>query len=290
MSEREARLEAQIANVRQLDTLVTAIRGIAAGRTHDTRARLGAVREYERAVAGALAEVLALCPEPAATREGAPRGKTLVLVCAEQGFAGAFSDAVFDAAGADVTQARLFVIGRRGIRLARRKGLAIAWSAPLMARADMVGPLADALGHALTEGLAHGDVGHVDILFTVSRGGRFAVKRRGLLPLDLSRFADPHRSTPSLMNLDPSRLIQGLATEYLDAELRAALLQGFAAENLVRLSAMTRAHDHIAEQLEGLCRAQRSARQESITAEILEVGRRSSRTMESDRRREPARP
>lgn len=273
MSERETRLAAQIGNVRQLDLLVSAIRGIAAGRTQDARARLSAVRDHERTVAGALADGLALNAGPIEVAEVRTPHKTLVLVCAEHGFAGAFSSAVFDAAGPDLADHVLFVIGRRGIRLAASKGLAIHWSAPLMARSDMVGPLADSVGRALSDGLAQGKIGSVDILHAVPKSGGFIIERRGLLPLDLARFTGSGRSSPPLTNLEPSTLIRELATEYLDTELRAALLQGFVAENLVRLAAMNRAHDHIAEQLESLCRDQRSARQESITAEILNAVR-----------------
>src|ERR1700678_749055 len=107
MTERLADINARIDGIGQLGAVVNAMRGIAAARAQQARSQLVAVDTYAATIAAAIGRSLALAPA------GRPDGKrrsvrlALVLFCAEQGFAGAFSERVLDAAGADLATAEL---------------------------------------------------------------------------------------------------------------------------------------------------------------------------------------
>ena len=114
MTERLADVGARIQGIRQLGAVVNAMRGIAAARAQQARNQLLAVASYTATIAAAIGRALALIPDSGA--ETAPRSTrpALVLFCAEQGFAGAFSERVLDSVGADLAAAEIFLIGTRG--------------------------------------------------------------------------------------------------------------------------------------------------------------------------------
>ena len=94
MIERLADISARIDGTRQLSAVVNAMRGIAAARAQQARSQLIAVDSYAATIAAAIGRVLAMLPS--APPDGARRSTRLALVlfCAEQGFAGAFSEHV----------------------------------------------------------------------------------------------------------------------------------------------------------------------------------------------------
>jgi len=103
MVERLSDIVAQIQNVRQLEAVVTAmrgiaVRGIAASRAQKGRSLLAGIEAYAEVVSRAIGHALKL--QPADMINAPPRRQPklgLILFCAEQGFAGAFCDRVFDA-------------------------------------------------------------------------------------------------------------------------------------------------------------------------------------------------
>ncbi len=97
MTERLAQTMQRIANLQQLETVVTTMRGISASRTQQAHGLLQGLRAHAAVIGGAIGQALALVPED--QRPGADRSRQAVsiLFCAEQGFAGAFSDRVLEA-------------------------------------------------------------------------------------------------------------------------------------------------------------------------------------------------
>ena len=114
MTERLADVSARIGGIRQLGAVVNAMRGIAAARAQQARAQLDAVDRYAETIGDAIAQALAL-PAPARSALAVRAARSgLVLFCAEQGFAGAFSQRVLDAAAPGLSDCKLFVAGTRG--------------------------------------------------------------------------------------------------------------------------------------------------------------------------------
>ena len=103
MAERLAGIVTQIQNVRQLGAVVTAMRGIAALRAQEGRSLLAGIEAYTDVVSRSIGQALNLLSTDtlaSAPPRHAKRG--LILFCAEQGFAGPFSERVFEAAAGDL--------------------------------------------------------------------------------------------------------------------------------------------------------------------------------------------
>ena len=128
MTERLADIAARIDGVRQLGAVVNAMRGIAAARVQQARGQLVAVDHYAATIAAAIGRAVALVSPVVTHTVPYPAQLGLVLFCAEQGFAGAFSERVLDAARTDAATAELFLIGTRGSAAAaeRERGALLA--------------------------------------------------------------------------------------------------------------------------------------------------------------------
>jgi F-type H+-transporting ATPase subunit gamma len=271
VTERLAQTTRRIENLRQLETVVTAMRGISASRTQQAHGLLHGLRTYATVIAGAIGEALALVPErqqaPAAARRTA-----VVLFCGEQGFAGAFSDRMLDAAGTDGPARDTFLIGTRGAALAAERGMKLTWQAAMVAHASLVPALAGRIADALYRWLSDRGGHRVDIVAPVwSAGVGVVAERRSLLPLDFARFAIHSPGQPPLITLPPAVLLARLAEEYVFAQLCEAALTAFAAENEARVAAMLSAKGNLETMRSDLQALQRQIRQDEITAEVVEL-------------------
>lgn len=134
------------------------------------------------------------------------------------------------------------------------------------------GILADRIGAQLYRCLRSGRIGRVDVVCAKPETPEsYLVARRSLLPLDYARFGPAGAAMPPLFNLAPQALLERLAGEYLFAQLNEAIVHGYVAENSARLQTMTAARENIGHRLQALTRDGRLARQEEITAEIIEL-------------------
>jgi F-type H+-transporting ATPase subunit gamma len=272
MTERLADITARIDGISQLGAVVNAMRGIAASRAQQARGQLIAVDSYAATIAIAIGRAIAA--DPAASRDQVPRSArpALVLFCAEQGFAGAFSERVLDAVGADLAGSELFLVGSRGFAVAAERGIAAGWKGAMPSNSAGVPRLADRIAEALYSSIATGGIDRLDAVFSQHQPGQAAhIERRRLFPVDLSAFPRAADAQAPLLNLAPEALLGELTAEYLHAQLCNAALHGFAAENEARMQAMAAAREQIERQLATLRATQRLVRQEEITAEIIEL-------------------
>ena len=274
MTERLADISTRIDGIRQLGAVVNAMRGIAAARAQQARGQLVAVDSYAATIALAIGRTLALVPS-AGAGSGAVHRSTrpaLVLFCAEQGFAGAFSERVLDAVRTDVPHSELFLIGSRGHALAAERGMTATWNCSMSSHSLGVPKLADRISEALFARIASGEIDRLDAIFSQWRPGHGVhIERRRLFPLDLSAFPRPASADAPLLNLASETLLTELTADYLHAELCNTALHAFAAENEARMEAMASARSQIERQLSTLQATQRIVRQEEITAEIIEL-------------------
>jgi F-type H+-transporting ATPase subunit gamma len=272
MAERLADIVAQIQNVRQLGAVVTAMRGIAASRAQKGRSLLAGIEAYAEVVSHAIGQALSLQPRDAEAAPRSPDGRgALILFCAEQGFAGAFSERVLDAAAGDIDGAISLVVGTRGAAVANERGIKPAWSAPMATHVDAIANFANRLADALYGFVATRAVTKVDILFARSVPGGIRIDRHSLLPIDFGRFAQPVEQQAPLTTLAPELLLQRLAAEYVYGQLCQAAMHAFAAENEARMLAMATAKTNTETKLAALSQRERQLRQEEITTEIVEL-------------------
>ncbi len=266
MTERLADISARVEGIRQLGSVVNAMKGIAAARAHVARSQVKAVDSYAATLAAAMSRVLG----PHETqKDDTTHGPTGLLVfCAEQGFVGAFSERVLDSIHAD---GPLFLIGTRGLSIAASRDIAPAWHAALPSHTPGIPKLADSITTAIYDAVARGDVKRLDVVHTSWSSGRPSVERQRLFPLDLA-VLPPAKGAAVLTQLPVESLIDSLGQDYFHALVTRAALHAFAAENEARMQAMTAAGSQIGRELESFEAKLRRVRQEAITAEIIELG------------------
>ena len=271
MSERLADVAARIDGIRQLGNVVSAMRGSAGARIQTAREELAAVDAYAGTIAETLGRVLAMAPS--ASEAGAGLGRIVRIVfCAEQGFAGAFSERVLNAIGGDAEPATLFLIGTRGHALAQERGITADFAAAMPSHSAGVPKLAGDIVDSLAARIATGRIDRAEAVYAETAGAAgLKVVRRPLLPLDPRTFARAAHAGEPILNLPVPQLLAELTMEYLHALICGTALHAFAAENQARMTAMASAHREIGRQLGVLQASFRQVRQEQITAEIVEL-------------------
>ena len=273
MAERLADIVTQLQNVRQLGAVVTAMRGIAASRAQKSRSLLVGIEAYTEVISRTIGQALSLVPPDGATAIPLrPTSLGLILFCAEQGFAGAFSERVLEAAAGDLGSAVSLIVGSRGTVVANERGIKPVWSAPLATNIGAIPGFANRLAEVLYGYVASGTIAKVDILFSRSvSGSGIRIDRHSLLPVDFTRFARPIEKQAPLTTLTPPLLLERLVAEYVFAQLCEAATHAFEAENAARMMAMASAKTNIETKLGALSLRERQLRQQEITTEIIEL-------------------
>lgn len=272
MTERLAEVTSRIDNVHQLDAVVTAMRGIAASRARQSRELLAGIEAYADAVSQAIGRALGLLPPGEVPGPAPSHRRAVILFCAEQGFVGALTDRILDAAQAQLEGSHLMLIGTRGAGIARERGLRPNWTAAMASQIGGVATIANQLADALYTRIAQGSVTAADVIYArpdPENGVR--IENVPLFPLDFARFATRTPAMPPLVTLEPERLVEQLAAEYVYARLCEAAIQSFAAENEARMNAMSSAGNNIERTLGELEQLRNQVRQEEVTAEIVEL-------------------
>lgn len=274
MAERLAEVTARRRNIEGLRQVVDAMRSLAAVRQRQAAEALPAIRAYAGIMAAALARGVALLDRlPAGgirpvSGSGFHGDTTVILFTPEHGFTGAFTERLLAAADAGA----LWVVGSRGVLLAQERGRAVGWSAAMATHTDAVPATARAVAEALYARALAGTLGRVDVVYPRVEGTAERIVRDGLLPVDPARVAgEGEAGPPPLINLEPQRLVERLADEYLFAQLMHAAMESFAAENAARLAVMVSARRNVDETLSTLAAAERRLRQDDITNEVIEL-------------------
>ena len=272
MTGRLSEVSARLDGIRQLGVVVNAMRGIAAARAQQARGQLVAVDRYSHSIAAALGRALAFLPPAQAGGSPVPKRPALILFCAEQGFAGPYSEHVLDTVAGDLGRSELFLVGTRGLSVARERGVQPGWWIALPSHSPAIPRLADRIVEALYRRIDAGKLDRLDAVFCRRDPGEpLRVLRRSLFPLDVDSLDIARNENPPLLTLSPHRLVEALTADNIHAQLCACALHAFAAENEARMEAMASARNQIKRQLDTLHATERQVRQEEITAEIIEL-------------------
>lgn len=253
-----AEITARLQGLEQLGDLVQALRSMAGSRVHQAQDALAGTKGFRKTIESAILSLHA--PVQA---DGA--GACLLVITSETGFVGGFNNRIIEHVKAvRRPEERLVVIGRRGQILAAEQGLVVDASFQMTSRADGVTILARRI-------LADvGQVAEVRIIFAAhQQGGTFKVTERQILPVSLT--PQTTEMDAPLHHLPVQTLMAQLSQEYLFAEVAQALMESLVSENNARLMTMDAAARNIDETLENLRREERTARQEQITTDMLDV-------------------
>jgi F-type H+-transporting ATPase subunit gamma len=271
---RLAEIETHIASMSELFDIVGAMRSLASMRMQEAYRALPGIRRYAETMAAAIGSALLLMPEPRLGRSA--QGRRGLIVCmAEQGFVGGFNARVFEAAERTLDLHPgdiLFVLGTRGVIVARERGWVMAWSHPMASRPEGVPETVRRLITELYGPIARGEITRVEVIFVRHRqGGIATIEQRQVFPLDLSSFTAKRPRLPPLHNLPPDLLLEKLVADYVFALLTEAAVESLASENAARFASMSAAHDNVSKKLGELRQDARAARQDEITAELLDL-------------------
>ncbi|WP_085311162.1 F0F1 ATP synthase subunit gamma [Planktotalea arctica] len=268
MSERLADISARIDGISDLGAVVNAMKGIAAARAHVARSQVDAVDSYAGIIAAAMSRVMGPESRTRPNRDAVKLG--LLVFCAEQGFAGAFSERVLDSIDASLDPETLFLIGTRGLSIAQARALDPHWTAPLPSHTAGIPKLADKITTAIYAAVDQGRIDAFEVIFTGWEAGRPTLVRQRLFPIDLSDLEPATKERP-VMQLPSYTLLTSFGQDYFNAQVCKSALHAFAAENEARMEAMTSAARQIAREMEEFQARLRRVRQEAITAEIIEL-------------------
>ena len=208
-----------------------------------------------------------------------------VVITADRGLCGGYNAGVQRAAEgeirADVEQGRDYTIvpvGRKALGYFRFRGYQLG--RPFNGFSDQ--PAYDdarRIGEHVVDLFLSGEVDRVELVYTrfVSAGTQEVVLRP-LVPLSADTVAggDGRPGTDGLaadyeFEPDPTTILDTLLPRYVEARVYAALLNAAASEHAFRQRAMKSATDNAEELIKNLSIVMNRARQDSITAEIMEI-------------------
>ena len=142
-----AAIRTRIHGIQQLDTVIGAMRGIAAAHAQQSRQLLPGFRAYAAVIAGAIGSALRL-REPVRPAPSGVGRRVRVVFCAEQGFVGGFAERILDEALLR-GPADLLLIGSRGSSLAGARKVTVAWQSAMATQMDGITPLCIRIAAAL---------------------------------------------------------------------------------------------------------------------------------------------
>jgi F-type H+-transporting ATPase subunit gamma len=208
-----------------------------------------------------------------------PVKKTLMfLVTPDRGLAGALVGNLQREAGRFIQRTEgdvsIVTVGRKGERFVARTGqdLLAGFSVPDRPTLDDT----VAVGRMLVDEYASERVDRVVLIYAkFINTGVQQVTTRQLLPVEPPERGDD--DVAKLQQLDYiyepsiSEVLEALVPRYIETQVYHGILEAFASEHSARMIAMQNATDNANEIVEGLTLDLNKARQESITAELLDI-------------------
>ena len=273
----EREIAIRIASLDELQSIVSAIRAIAASQMQQALRSLEAIRRYSEMVRGALSDAATLLPSDSmvASVHG-PSSSALIVFCAEHGLCGAFNERplhVAERALADrATRFVLIVVGSRGGQIFRERGLKPDLVLPTATHCAGVTGAARRVATEVYRMFTDGRIAGLEVVYAQHSGSQLSpIQRHRLLPLEMTVIERRPLAIPPLINLSPRRLFDDIVGEYLFAALENAAMQSFFSENATRFRTMEAAHQNIGNKSEELTKLARRVRQETVTMEILDL-------------------
>jgi F-type H+-transporting ATPase subunit gamma len=264
-------LQTQLAMLRELREVMTAMKNISQIETHRLRRFLSTQRMVVESAETMAADFLCHWPQPLEPPAGA--SAVCLVVGSERGFCGDFNvvlrRALEEEFGAS-TERRAVVIpmGRKlSVKLEGDSRVETVLESPSVAeevQAVLV-RLADALGALQVKGEPFSSLSLVVIHHEpLEQGSRVRVRR----PLQSLGAGGRKFGLPPLLNLAPERMFAELVHHYLFADLQGILYQSLMAEHQQRLQHLDGAIRRLDRQCAELTRRGYALRQEEITEEI----------------------
>ncbi len=270
---RLAEIQRHVASMEELQRIVGAMRAIASMRVQEAARALAGVRQYGDALARAVRQALAIAAEARMVpgeRPAPGSRRAIVVFASEHGFVGGFNERLLEAASPGPGDT-LIIAGSRGAALAAERDLSPTSAHSMATRLASIPQTVRQLQEALYPAIALGETAHAEVVFArYQRSGTSDIQRHRLFPLEIAPQRE-RSGPPPLHDLSAAELLERITAEYILARLTAAAVESLAAENGARFAAMEAAHDNVGKRLQTLRLEGSRARQEEVTAELLDL-------------------
>jgi F-type H+-transporting ATPase subunit gamma len=254
------------------------MRNLAAVYVRRAESTLQATRPYAKIVETALDQALTHLTETAAPQQ-AHESAVAIVFASDQGLCGTFNEKVVDKLWEfrrTQTPFPVMVVGLRGRALLRQRGVEPDFAVPAPTSLEGITAQVRDISRQLFDFIS--DRSATGLYFVFNRYvsmGSFEETVIQVLPPDRSRLSpeDMNAEFPydPLLTMLPEELLEALVDEYFFIQLFQALLESHASENGARLAAMTAASTNIEKRSGEIRKHYRTARQEAVTSELLDV-------------------
>lgn len=274
----------RIRTTQDLQSIVRTMKSLSAVSIHQYEIAAAAVREYHRTIELGLQIALQAGPSIETVEPDQQECIAILLLGSDLGLCGRFNDQIVDyalewVAGQqdDRKSFRWLTVGARATARLEARGTEPAATYPLPGSinglSETVGTILEAVDRWRDEGVINRAVifyNHREEL------GASAPRMRRLWPPDPRYFhALAHRPWASrtlpMFTMDRAALLSALIRQHLFVAIFQAGAESMAAEHAARLSAMQSAERNIADKLQEMNAEHRRARQNAITAELLDI-------------------
>jgi F-type H+-transporting ATPase subunit gamma len=276
-------------SVKATKKITKAMELISASRIVKAQQRVAASTPYANELTRAVSAVATYSStnHPLTTESENPRRAAVLIISADRGMAGAYSNnaikegeqlvALLKSRGLETAS---YLVGRKAVNYYRFRNREIAgsWSGfsdtPTYENAKEV---ADALLTAFLADSNEGKVGvdEIHIIFTEFRSMiTQEAQAKRMLPLEVVESSTPvPTGLLPMYEFEPNagEVLNALLPRYIEARIFNAMLQSAASEHAARRRAMKSATDNADELIKSLTRRANAARQAEITQEISEI-------------------
>lgn len=278
-------LRRRIRSVQNIQQITRAMKLVATARLARAQERALRGRPYYERLERMFRELSQIAPRVehplTAERE---QGKVIaVVISGDRGLCGSFNLNVIREAlkirGENAGEVAYVTIGMKAYGFLSARGYPVlrSWSRlPMDVPQWVMTEIGGYLKGLYEKGIAEGDrvepVKQVVIVYTRFESlARQTVLRIPLLPVvwEEAREEEPRRE--ALFEPEPEEILKALYPRLVDVRLGRALLESFASEQAARMIAMDQASENAEEVIRELTRAYNTARQESITKELMDI-------------------
>lgn len=279
-------IRSRIHSVKNTQKITKAMKLVAASRLRRAQDAMNAQRPYAKRLRDVIVDIIARTEEAGETLhpllQPRPAKKLrMLIVTSDRGLAGGYNSNLgrnVDRYLAEVKpnheQIDMYVLGRKGREMFRRKGQTLVGEKPA-ATPPTAQALASELAATLTKQFLDGEFDSLVLVFNEFKSAiSQIVKIDPLLPLTgLAQKAHEGERNFIDFEYEPSRaaILETILPLYIEVELYRVLLEAIASEFGARMSAMDSATRNAKEMIGSLTLEYNRARQAAITKELMEI-------------------
>jgi F-type H+-transporting ATPase subunit gamma len=274
----------RIRTTQDLQSIVRTMKSLSGVSIHQYEVAAAAVREYHRTIEFGLQIALQAGPSVETVEPDQQECIAILLLGSDLGLCGRFNDQIVDYAVEWVAGQqderkpfRWLTVGARATARLEAQGIesVATYSLPgsINGLSEMVGTILEVVDQWRDEGV----IDRAVILYNRREElGALAPRMRWLWPPDpryLQALVDRpwHSRTLPMFTMDRAALLSALIRQHLFVSIFQAGAESMSAEHAARLSAMQSAERNIVERLEEMNAEHSRARQNAITAELLDI-------------------